>query len=59
MTDVPPMLLRADQVAKALGIGQSTVWRWAREGALPKPIKWRGVTVWRTKDLQEMIDGLE
>lgn len=59
MTAVTPMLLRANQVAAALGIGRSTLWRWVKEGKLPKPVKWQGVTVWRVKDLEEMIDGMQ
>ena len=58
MTTVTPMLLRVNQVAEMLGIGRSTVWRWVKEGKMPKPIKWQGVTAWRVKDLEEFIDGL-
>ena len=59
MTAVTPMLLRVKQVAAMLGIGRTTVYRYVQQGKLPKPIKWQGVTVWRVKDLEEMIEGLK
>jgi excisionase family DNA binding protein len=52
------MLLRVNQVAEILGIGRTTVWKYAKEGKLPKPIKWQGNTVWRVKDLEEFVEGL-
>jgi predicted DNA-binding transcriptional regulator AlpA len=58
MTAVTPMLLRVNQVAEILGIGRTTVWKYAKEGKLPKPIKWQGNTVWRVKDLEEFVEGL-
>lgn len=58
MTAITPLLLRADQVAEVMAISPSTVWTWARNGKLPKPVKWQGVTVWRMQDLQEHVDGL-
>lgn len=58
MTAVTPMLVRVNQVAAMLGIGRSTVWRYVKQGKLPKPIKWQGNTVWRVKDLEEFIQRL-
>lgn len=58
MTAVTPMLVRVNQVAAMLGIGRSTVWRYVKQGKLPKPIKWQGNTVWRVKDLEEFIERL-
>lgn len=58
MTAVTPMLVRVNQVAAMLGIGRSTVWRYVKQGKLPKPIKWQGNTVWRVKDLEEFIESL-
>lgn len=59
MTAVTPMLLRVKQVAAMLGIGRTTVYRYVKEGKLPKPIKWQGVTVWRMQDLQDHVDGMQ
>lgn len=44
--------LRAWDVAKLLGISIPTVWRWAREGKLPKPVKIsQRITVWKKTEI--------
>ena len=44
--------LRDIAVAQRYGVCRQTVWRWAEQGALPKPIKLsQGVTRWRVSDL--------
>jgi predicted DNA-binding transcriptional regulator AlpA len=58
MTKVTPKLVRAKEVGEMMGIGRTTVWRYAKEGKLPKPIKWQGHTVWRVADLEEFINSL-
>jgi len=51
--------LRAQQVADHLGISKSSVWRWASENRLPKPIKLAGrTTVWDAADVQETVEKL-
>ena len=44
MTDV--------QVAAHFGIGRSSVWRWAKNGTLPAPVKIGGVVRWRRQDIE-------
>jgi len=42
MTETIPIvseLLTTKQVAKLLGIGERTLWRWSRSGLAPSPIK--------------------
>lgn len=58
MTENRPLLLRAAQVATTLNIAKSTVWKWTKEGKLPPPIKWQGITVWRMRDLEDLVDEL-
>ncbi len=51
--------LRDVDVAEMLGIGQSTVWVWAREGKIPQPVKIsRRCVRWRMSDLQEWEEKL-
>ena len=49
--------LRARGVAAYYGIGVATVWRWAKEGKLPKGTRLSPrVTVWRIEDLERLLD---
>ena len=59
MTEVQPLLVRAEQVAAMLAISKRSVWYYAKHGKIPAPIKWQGVTVWRVKDLEKIVDGLQ
>lgn len=44
--------LRDSAVAERYGVARQTVWRWAAQGTLPKPVKLsEGVTRWRMSDL--------
>lgn len=52
-------LFRVDEVAHKVGIATSTVWKWARQGKLPSPIKIsHKVTVWRKSELLPAIERL-
>lgn len=49
--------LRAKGVAAYYGIGVATVWRWAKEGKLPKGTRFSPrVTVWRIEDLEQFLN---
>jgi predicted DNA-binding transcriptional regulator AlpA len=51
--------VRAKQIAKDKSISISTVWRWAREGILPKPIKLTSrTTVWRAVEVDAAIEKI-
>lgn len=40
------------ELAQILGISRATVWRWASEGIIPKPIKITpGTTRWKLSDI--------
>jgi len=46
------IFIRAKQTSEILGIGKSTVWRWAASGILPKPTKLSGgVSVWKKSEI--------
>ena len=56
-TTTPSLLLRDSDVAQLLGIGKSTVWREAKEGRLPSPIKIGGTTRWVRAQIIAWIDA--
>ncbi|KDB05007.1 AlpA family transcriptional regulator [Defluviimonas sp. 20V17] len=51
--------MSATDVAEHFGCGISTVWRWAKIGVLPKPVKIGGSTRWRRADIEAVINGSE
>ena len=50
-------LIRDEEVAKRLSCGKSTVWRWASEGIIPKPIKIGGASRWRRSEIDAAINS--
>ena len=49
-------VMRAKAAAAFLGIGESTFWRWAREGRLPKGTRLSArATVWKREDLERFL----
>lgn len=53
-----PAVLRPRDAAAYLGIGLSTIWRWAqRDAGFPRPHKLASrVTVWRKSDLDDFLE---
>ena len=52
----PAQLIRCKQLAARLGIHRATVWRWAKQGRLPKPVNFsRNVTAWRLSDIEAFV----
>ncbi len=52
-------LLRIQEVAMMLNLGESSVWRHVKNGDLPKPIKIGGTTRWRRETLEAWIASQE
>ena len=51
---------RAKQLASQLDVSVPTIWRWSRQGLLPKPIKLSdGVTVWDADAVAKALGGEE
>lgn len=51
-------LLNDRETAEVLGIGKSTLWRWAQKGIGPKPVRLSaGVTRWRKADIENFINS--
>lgn len=50
--------MRAKAGAAFLGIGQSTFWRWVKEGKLPKGRRLSArATVWTRAELEQFLEG--
>jgi predicted DNA-binding transcriptional regulator AlpA len=48
--------LRAKQASAFLCIGVSTLWRWVKEGKLPRPIRLsKRCSVWRVQTLENFL----
>jgi predicted DNA-binding transcriptional regulator AlpA len=51
--------LKDTEIAKALKISRQTVWRWAKIGKIPKPIKLGvKVTRWKASELYAWIEDV-
>ncbi len=53
-----PLLVRANDAARMLGISRSTLYARVQAGRCPEPIKWESVTVWRVRDPENFVDQL-
>jgi prophage regulatory protein len=52
-------LLRAAELSSVLGISQTTLWRWRKNGTIPHPISLGPRMVgWRRKDIDEWLNQL-
>jgi excisionase family DNA binding protein len=49
-------LLSIKDVASILSISTTTVWRHAKAGVIPAPIKIGGSTRWRKADVEELLE---
>lgn len=47
-------LLTVNEVAEYFGCNVSTIWRWAKNGTLSKPLKIAGITRWRRSDIEAL-----
>ncbi len=51
---LPSRIIRANELAERLGVSRVTLWRWERDGRLPR--KWRigpNVTGWIEQEIEE------
>ena len=50
----PRHYVRDTDLAERYGVSRNTIWRWAKEGRLPSPVKLGpGVTRWRLADIEQ------
>lgn len=52
-------LLNDREAASMLDCGRSTLWRWAADGIIPKPLKIGGMSRWRQSDIEAVIAKAE
>jgi excisionase family DNA binding protein len=55
MADIQKQLLSVREVGEVLGLNKSSIWRLARAGKLPQPIKVGGSTRWRRADIEAIF----
>lgn len=48
-------LLTDREAAALISCGKSTIWRWAAEGVIPRPLKIGGMSRWRLSDIEAVI----
>jgi len=48
-------LLTDIELAKMLGCSRSTIWKWAADGILPKPLKIGGMSRWKETEGYDVI----
>lgn len=49
-------LMKAREVAALLGFGVATIWRYAKDGSIPSPIRIAGTTRWRRSEILAWLD---
>ena len=52
-------LLSDREAAELMNCGKSTIWRWASEGVIPRPLKIGGMSRWKLSDLEAVIAKAE
>jgi len=52
-------LISDREASKLLGCGRSTLWRWAADGIIPKPLKIGGMSRWKMSDIEKLIEKAE
>ena len=57
--DKAKALITVEEVASHFRCGVSTVWRWAKEGKIPQPIRIGGLTRWKLDEFQACIAAAE
>ena len=57
LSPVGDQLMRADQVARTLGISVRQVWKLTSRGILPTPVRIGSSTRWRASDVRRVITG--
>jgi excisionase family DNA binding protein len=53
----PPLLMKADEVARLVAISTRTLWRLVGAGQFPSPIRVGGSTRWRLADVQGWVSA--
>lgn len=57
-TRTRPLLIPAAQVAEALGVSRTTVWRLVKAGKLAEPVRIGGAVRFRRSDIERFVEDL-
>lgn len=53
-----PLLIDVLEVGRILGLGERTVWDWAKSGRIPEPFRLsRRKVLWRRCDILRFVEG--
>jgi excisionase family DNA binding protein len=55
--DTAPQLIRAEDVARMMGVSERTLWRLLSAGKLPQPVRIGRSTRWRLAEVRQWIEG--
>ncbi len=55
--DKPKTLLTKREVMKLLGVGETTLWRWAAKYDYLHPVMIGGKRCWKRKDIEAIMEG--
>jgi hypothetical protein len=63
--DLPAQMLGTSDLARTrkknrtrppiFNVSEATIWRWVREGILPKPVQVGGKSFWHAEDIAELL----
>lgn len=53
--DVTRELLTAREVARMIGAGERSVWRWSQSGRMPRPVRIGAAVRFRRADIEQWI----
>jgi len=56
-TDTAPQLIRAEDVARMMGVSERTLWRLLSAGKVPQPVRIGRSTRWRLAEVRQWIEG--
>lgn len=52
------ILFRVDDLARALAISRTTIWRWTRDGRLPPPVYVGTIPFWPAEQVRRHVGAL-
>lgn len=52
------LAFRPSELAQALGVSRTTLWRLVKSGALPQPLRLGGAVLWCTDDVRDALRRL-
>ncbi len=50
---------RMTDLMQMIGVSRKTIWDWQRRGIFPKPIRIGGLVLYRIKDVEDFLAGVD